>query len=45
MTDNETHKAKMQKLQAEQKRKIDEAVDPDRGLVLVHTGDGKGKSG
>ncbi len=44
MTDNETHKAKMQKLQAEQKRKIDEAVDPDRGLVLVHTGDGKGKS-
>ncbi len=44
MTDADTHKAKMQKLQAEQKRKIDEAVDPDRGLVLVHTGDGKGKS-
>ncbi len=44
MTDANTHKAKMQKLQAEQKRKIDEARDPDRGLVLVHTGDGKGKS-
>lgn len=44
MTDADTHKAKMQKLQAEQKRKIDEARDPDRGLVLVHTGDGKGKS-
>ena len=29
---------------AEQKRKISEATDPGRGLVLVHTGDGKGKS-
>ena len=38
------HKNKMQKLQAEQNAKIDEAVDPERGLVLVHTGDGKGKS-
>lgn len=44
MTDGETHKAEMQKLQAEQKRKVSEATDPDRGLVLVHTGDGKGKS-
>ena len=34
----------MQKLQAEQKRKIAEAEDPGRGLVLIHTGDGKGKS-
>lgn len=44
MSDDRTHKAKMQKLQAEQKRKTQEARDPDRGLVLVHTGDGKGKS-
>ncbi|MEM6626069.1 MAG: cob(I)yrinic acid a,c-diamide adenosyltransferase [Pseudomonadota bacterium] len=44
MSDAETHKAEMQKLQAEQKRKTSEANDPGRGLVLVHTGDGKGKS-
>lgn len=44
MSDTDTHKAQMQKLQAEQKRKTDEAADPGRGLVLVHTGDGKGKS-
>jgi len=34
----------MQKLQAEQKAKVKEAKHIDRGLVLVHTGDGKGKS-
>ena len=44
MTDSTTHKADMQKLQAEQKRKITEARDPDRGLILVYTGNGKGKS-
>ena len=44
MSDANTHKADMQKLQAEQKRKTQEATDPGRGLVLVHTGDGKGKS-
>lgn len=44
MSDAETHKAEMQKLQAEQMRKTNEATDPDRGLILVHTGDGKGKS-
>ena len=44
MSDADTHKSKMQKLQAEQKRKTTEATDPGRGLVLVHTGDGKGKS-
>lgn len=44
MSDADTHKANMQKLQAEQKRKTSEASDPDRGLILVHTGDGKGKS-
>lgn len=44
MTDSTTHKAEMQKLQAEQKRNITEARDPDRGLILVYTGNGKGKS-
>lgn len=44
MSDAETHKEKMQKLQAQQKKKTSEATDPGRGLVLVHTGDGKGKS-
>jgi len=44
MSDADTHKNEMQKLQAEQKRKTEKAQDPDRGLVLVHTGDGKGKS-
>ncbi len=42
--DAATHKAKMQKLQDAQKAKRAEAKDPDRGLVLVHTGKGKGKS-
>ncbi|MEM7662089.1 MAG: cob(I)yrinic acid a,c-diamide adenosyltransferase [Pseudomonadota bacterium] len=44
MIDADTHKSEMEKLQAEQKRKTAEAHDPGRGLVLVHTGDGKGKS-
>ncbi|MEL8056339.1 MAG: cob(I)yrinic acid a,c-diamide adenosyltransferase [Pseudomonadota bacterium] len=44
MSDADAHKAEMQKLQAEQKRKTSEASDPGRGLILVHTGDGKGKS-
>lgn len=44
MSDADIHKSEMQKLQAEQKRKTSEATDPGRGLVLVHTGDGKGKS-
>ena len=44
MSDSKTHKADMQKLQAEQKRKISETEDPDRGLILVYTGNGKGKS-
>ena len=44
MSETDAHKARMKKLQAEQKRKAEAAGDPDRGLVLVHTGDGKGKS-
>ncbi|MCY4264355.1 MAG: cob(I)yrinic acid a,c-diamide adenosyltransferase [Gammaproteobacteria bacterium] len=44
MSDAARHKAEMQKLQAEQKQKTIQARDPDRGLVLVYTGEGKGKS-
>ena len=41
-TDN--HKTKMKDMQAKQRAKVAEATDPGRGLVLVHTGNGKGKS-
>ncbi|ACT59835.1 cob(I)yrinic acid a,c-diamide adenosyltransferase [Hirschia baltica] len=44
MTDNDNHKKQMKALQTEQNKKISEAQDPGRGLILVHTGDGKGKS-
>lgn len=44
MSENDEHKNQMKALKAEQKRKTSEAKDPDRGLVLVHTGNGKGKS-
>lgn len=43
-TDAQDHKEKMKALQAKQREKRDAASDPGRGLVLVHTGDGKGKS-
>ncbi len=44
MSTADDHKAKMAALQKEQREKTAQAQDPDRGLVLVHTGDGKGKS-
>ncbi|MEM7281770.1 MAG: cob(I)yrinic acid a,c-diamide adenosyltransferase [Pseudomonadota bacterium] len=44
MTDAEDHKKKMQKLQKEHRAKTRKTTDPERGLVLVHTGNGKGKS-
>ena len=44
MTSADQHKQEMQALQAEQKAKVKNAEHLDRGLVLVHTGDGKGKS-
>jgi cob(I)alamin adenosyltransferase len=44
MSDADSHKAEMQQLQAEQKRKTAQATDIERGLILVHTGNGKGKS-
>ena len=42
-TDRE-HGERMRALQAEQRAKVARASNPDRGLVLVHTGNGKGKS-
>lgn len=44
MSDPQSHKEKMKELQASQRAKIAEATDPGRGLILVHTGNGKGKS-
>ena len=43
-TTDRQHAARMRELQAEQRAKVARAVNPDRGLVLVHTGNGKGKS-
>ena len=42
---SDDHKEKMQKRQAEQRKKVAELQDPEKGLVLVHTGAGKGKLG
>ncbi|MEX3314037.1 cob(I)yrinic acid a,c-diamide adenosyltransferase [Sulfitobacter sp. PS-8MA] len=44
MSESDDHKQKMQKQQAAQRAKVAELRDPEKGLVLVHTGDGKGKS-
>lgn len=43
-TKNAEHKAKMQALNEAQREKRLSNKKADRGLVLVHTGDGKGKS-
>ncbi len=44
MSDAQNHKEKMQEVQAKHRKKVSEAVDPGRGLVLINTGKGKGKS-
>ncbi|MFC3612545.1 cob(I)yrinic acid a,c-diamide adenosyltransferase [Lutimaribacter marinistellae] len=44
MNDAQDHKDKMQKMQTKQREKVSQLRDPERGLVLVHTGNGKGKS-
>ena len=41
---NQNHKQEMKKLQAAQREKRLDSKKADRGLVLVHTGNGKGKS-
>lgn len=43
MNEAEEHKKKMQALQKEQRRKVSEKL-VDRGVIIVNTGDGKGKS-
>ena len=43
-TADREHAGRMRRLQAEQRAKVARAVNPERGLVLVHTGNGKGKS-
>lgn len=44
MTSADEHKEAMQALKAKQREKVKKAEHIDRGLVLVHTGKGKGKS-
>lgn len=44
MDETAGHKERMRALKAEQDGKRRAATDPGRGLVLVHTGNGKGKS-
>ncbi len=44
MSNAQDHKEKMQMVQAKHRKKVSEAVDPGRGLVLINTGKGKGKS-
>jgi cob(I)alamin adenosyltransferase len=44
MSDAETYKARMQAVQKAHREKQQELRDPDKGLVLVNTGNGKGKS-
>lgn len=44
MTEAETYRAKMKEVQTAHRARQDELEDPEKGLVLVHTGNGKGKS-
>jgi cob(I)alamin adenosyltransferase len=44
MTESKKHKTEMKAVQAKHREKVAKATDPGRGLVLVHTGNGKGKS-
>ena len=44
MSDADEHKEEMKAVQAKHRAKVAETKDPEKGLVLVHTGKGKGKS-
>lgn len=44
MSDADDHKQKMKERQTKQRARVSELQDPEKGLVLVHTGAGKGKS-
>lgn len=41
---SDDHKQAMKEVQAKQRKRVSELEDPEKGLVLVHTGNGKGKS-
>lgn len=38
------HKEKMKEVQAKHRERVSQLQDPEQGLVLIHTGKGKGKS-
>jgi cob(I)alamin adenosyltransferase len=42
--DAAAYRERMQRTQASHKQRVSERKRPDRGLILVHTGNGKGKS-
>ncbi|SLN10595.1 Cob(I)yrinic acid a,c-diamide adenosyltransferase [Falsiruegeria litorea R37] len=44
MSDAENHKEKMKEVQAKHRERVSQLQDPEQGLVLIHTGKGKGKS-
>ncbi|WP_164662267.1 cob(I)yrinic acid a,c-diamide adenosyltransferase [Tropicibacter sp. Alg240-R139] len=44
MSDAESHKDKMKEVQAKHRERVSQLQDPEQGLVLIHTGKGKGKS-
>ncbi|MEM1263817.1 MAG: cob(I)yrinic acid a,c-diamide adenosyltransferase [Pseudomonadota bacterium] len=44
MSDAEKHRQAMQQQQKAHRERVRKTRDPERGLVLVHTGNGKGKS-
>lgn len=44
MSEAETYRAKMKEVQKAHRARQGELEDPEKGLVLVHTGNGKGKS-
>ncbi len=44
MTEADSHVEKMKRRQADHRKRVKASAAADRGLVLVYTGDGKGKS-
>ncbi|GAA6191259.1 cob(I)yrinic acid a,c-diamide adenosyltransferase [Phaeobacter gallaeciensis] len=44
MSDANDHKEKMKEVQTKHRERVSQLQDPEQGLVLIHTGKGKGKS-
>ncbi len=44
MSDANDHKEKMKEVQTKHRERVSQLQDPEKGLVLIHTGKGKGKS-